>query len=75
MTRHELLHHLWTKAVGTPGYVKSDWQRLEAEIYILERVAMAARESGKIVLPLLNALAELDVADCQVPAYASSESP
>lgn len=25
----ELLHHLWTKAVGTPGYDKSEWKALE----------------------------------------------
>ena len=27
---HVLLHRLWTKAVGTPHYVKSEWRRLEA---------------------------------------------
>ena len=25
----ELLHDLWTKAVGTPGYSKREWQALE----------------------------------------------
>lgn len=24
-----LLHILWTKAVGTPGYVKAEWKQLE----------------------------------------------
>lgn len=27
---HELLHRLWTKAVGTEGYNKGEWERLEA---------------------------------------------
>lgn len=27
-----LLHRLWTKAVGTPGYVKKEWQALEAAL-------------------------------------------
>ena len=27
---HALLHRLWTKAVGTPGYVKDEWLALEA---------------------------------------------
>lgn len=26
---YHLLHRLWTRAVGTPEYVKKDWQRLE----------------------------------------------
>ena len=26
---HELLHTLWSKAVGTPDYVKSEWMELE----------------------------------------------
>jgi hypothetical protein len=30
-----LLHVLWTRAVGTPGYVKSDWRDLEHAIYKL----------------------------------------
>lgn len=30
MTPFELLHRLWTKAVGTPDYNKEDWKRLEA---------------------------------------------
>lgn len=29
MTRHELLHKLWTKAVGTDDYVKAEWKVLE----------------------------------------------
>lgn len=27
--RHNLLHRLWTKAVGTPDYDKSEWTELE----------------------------------------------
>jgi hypothetical protein len=26
----QLLHKLWTKAVGTKGYDKKEWQQLEA---------------------------------------------
>lgn len=29
-TEWNLLHRLWSKAVGQPGYVKAQWQRLEA---------------------------------------------
>lgn len=29
---HRILHALWTKAVGTPGYDKAEWQELEAAI-------------------------------------------
>lgn len=27
-----LFHRLWTKAVGTPDYVKKEWQELERRI-------------------------------------------
>lgn len=30
---HHLLHTLWTKAVGTADYDKSEWKRLSAFIY------------------------------------------
>ncbi len=30
---HELLHRLWSKAVGTPLYVKAEWRRLEALLF------------------------------------------
>lgn len=29
------LHKLWTRAVGTPGYVKADWRELDNAIYQL----------------------------------------
>lgn len=29
---HELLHRLWTSAVGTDEYVKADWLELERAI-------------------------------------------
>jgi len=29
---HIFLHRLWTKAVGTPGYKKSDWRDLDRAI-------------------------------------------
>lgn len=32
-----LLHHLWTKAVGTSDYVKEEWRQLEAEFWNLKR--------------------------------------
>lgn len=31
---HSLLHRLWTKATGTPDYIKTDWINLE--YYILK---------------------------------------
>jgi hypothetical protein len=27
--QHELLHRLWSRAVGTPDYHKADWKALE----------------------------------------------
>lgn len=30
VTDHELLHKLWTKAVGTADYNKQEWKELEA---------------------------------------------
>lgn len=30
MSPHDLLHTLWSKAVGTPGYDKSEWKQLES---------------------------------------------
>ena len=32
-----LLHALWTKAVGTPDYEKSQWLKLEAQIVSANR--------------------------------------
>lgn len=29
---HHLLHHLWTKAVGTAGYDKAEWIELERRL-------------------------------------------
>ncbi len=34
---HNLLHRLWTKAVGTPDYDKSEWKDLEGAILTLGR--------------------------------------
>jgi hypothetical protein len=35
-----LLYRLWTKAVGTPEYVKSEWQLLEARMLTLTKEAV-----------------------------------
>lgn len=35
-TLDELLHHLWTLAVGTPGYDKREWVELELRIRALD---------------------------------------
>jgi hypothetical protein len=32
------LHRCWTKAVGTPGYVKADWRILDGAISRLPHV-------------------------------------
>ena len=37
-TPFHLLHHLWTKAVGTPDYVKAEWVQLERCIVRLEKL-------------------------------------
>jgi hypothetical protein len=31
-TTYTLLHHLWTKAVGTADYIKSEWRELERRL-------------------------------------------
>lgn len=31
-----LFHRVWTKAVGTPDYKKSEWVELEAKLFQLE---------------------------------------
>lgn len=38
-TAHLALHKLWTKAVGTDGYVKQEWKDLDLAIYKLVRAA------------------------------------
>lgn len=42
MTHQELFQHLWTKAVGTPGYSKEQWKELESFIQrpLSERIKM-----------------------------------
>ncbi len=35
---HQLFHKLWTKAVGTDGYNKSEWKQLERMIERLHKV-------------------------------------
>lgn len=32
---HIAFHKLWSRSVGTPGYVKADWRELEAAIDLL----------------------------------------
>ena len=34
-----LLHRLWTKAVGTPGYDKREWLQLERVVLEIEKAA------------------------------------
>lgn len=29
----EVFHHIWSGEVGTPGYVKDDWLKLERELF------------------------------------------
>jgi hypothetical protein len=36
---HRALHTLWTKAVGTEGYIKAEWNELDAAIDALWRMA------------------------------------
>ncbi len=30
---HDLLHTLWSRATGCPGYVKADWMKLERILF------------------------------------------
>jgi hypothetical protein len=55
----QLLHRLWTKAVGTRDYVKADWQRLEAQVEALcarsplpERCDGMTKDGGACVLDM-----------------------
>lgn len=41
----QLFHKLWTKAVGTPGYVKGEWIELHRLIEDLERRKKERRKS------------------------------
>lgn len=41
---HNVLHRLWSKAVGTPDYVKSEWMELER---ILVRAAEKMAQQGE----------------------------
>lgn len=40
------MHVVWTKAVGTEGYDKSEWNRLRSEIEDLHRLGKAALQSN-----------------------------
>jgi hypothetical protein len=40
---HELLHALWTKAAGAPGYDKEQWKALERALYELGGGPRSAR--------------------------------
>jgi len=33
-----LMHRVWTAVVGTPGYNKSDWHKLERAIWALREL-------------------------------------
>jgi len=41
---HALFHKLWTKAVGTESYVKTEWIELERKIIELVKVERRKRE-------------------------------
>jgi hypothetical protein len=44
---HGLLHALWTRAVGTSGYVKADWLSLERWIASMNRRRRARRAADR----------------------------
>lgn len=45
MANHRLLHVLWTKAVGTPGYKKDEWRELESRLLRLDRLEKAETDA------------------------------
>lgn len=47
---HRILHRLWTRDVGTPGYNKRDWLELEAICMRMEREAKANDYQGRALL-------------------------
>jgi hypothetical protein len=44
---HGLLHALWTRAVGTKDYIKSDWTQLERWIGTMNRRRRARRAADQ----------------------------
>jgi hypothetical protein len=47
----ELLHKLWTKAVGTPGYDKSEWKALRRAIdEPIERIEAIPEDAALVVV-------------------------
>jgi hypothetical protein len=49
-----LLHQLWTKAVGAPGYDKDQWNRFEVHLGELERADNEAHAAMKHVAERSN---------------------
>ena len=41
------IHPLWTKAVGTPGYVKAEWSELADYLANLERIVDGVRAKAE----------------------------
>ena len=63
-TPHALLHHLWSKALETPDYDKTQWKALEQHFW---RLCKAPSEAAEDVATLRKALAQAqaDVIACQ----------
>lgn len=45
-TNTSLFHRLWTKAVGTEGYVKSEWQEFEKILRVSDSPALKIGQSA-----------------------------
>lgn len=46
----ELLHRLWTKAVGTDNYVKAEWMALEKQLTDIARARDSACEMTQAIV-------------------------
>ena len=51
---HTALHVLWSKSVGQPGYVKSEWAELEQAIQALAQEADGRSKGGSSVVVSQN---------------------
>lgn len=43
---HTLLHRLWSKAVGAPGYVKTEWIELENILFQAAAKSLPRKKPG-----------------------------
>jgi hypothetical protein len=70
-----LLHRLWTKAVGTPGYEKSDWQTLETVLVRMDAERFARRLQANKPGPRQKITLEDAAAFCPLSSHGPNLTP